>query len=74
MGEIHIFCPIPLNGYKSKCGRLGKKPQNGILELEKLGIGSKEGGEKIYIERLDCALLAPQPAIVLVMNSCMKQV
>jgi hypothetical protein len=47
MGEIHIFCPIPLNGYKSKCGRLGKKPQNGILELEKLGIGSKEGGEKI---------------------------
>ena len=49
MGEIHIFCPIPLKGNKSKCRRLGKKHQNGILELEKVGIGSKAGGEKIQI-------------------------
>ena len=63
MGEIHIFCPIPLKGNKSKCRRLGKKHQNGILELEKLGIGSKEGGEKIYIERLDniSQIALPQP-------------
>ena len=43
MGEIHIFCPIPLKGNKSKCRRLGKKHKNGILEGEKVSIGSKAG-------------------------------
>jgi hypothetical protein len=47
MGEIHIFCPIPLKGNKSKCRRLGKKHKNGILELDKVGRGSKAGGEEI---------------------------
>ena len=47
MREIHIFCPIPLKGNKSKCRRLGKKHKNGILEGEKVSIGSKAGGEKI---------------------------
>ena len=46
MGEIHIFCPIPLKGNKSKCRRLGKKHKNGILEGEKVSIGSKAGVEK----------------------------
>ena len=46
MGEIHIFCPIPLKGYKNKCRRLGKKHQNGILEGEKVSIQSKAGVEK----------------------------
>ena len=49
MGEIHIFCPIPLKGNKSKCRRLGKKHKNGILEGEKVSIGSKAGVEKTYI-------------------------
>jgi hypothetical protein len=46
MGEIHIFCPIPLKGYKNKCRRLGKEHQNGILEGEKVSIESKAGVEK----------------------------
>ena len=46
MGEIHIFCPIPLKGNKSKCRRLGKKHKNGILEGEKVSIGSKAGVEE----------------------------
>ena len=46
MGEIHIFCPIPLKGNKSKCRRLGNKHKNGILEGEKVSIGSKAGVEK----------------------------
>ena len=46
MGEIHIFCPIPLKGNKSKCRRLGNKHKNGILEGEKVSIESKAGVEK----------------------------
>ena len=49
MGEIHIFCPIPLKGNKSKCRRLGKKHKNGILEGEKVSIESKAGVEKTHL-------------------------
>ena len=53
MGEIHIFCPIPLKGNKSKCRRLGKKHKNGILEGEKVSIESKAGVEKLKMDKSD---------------------
>ena len=66
MGEIHIFCPIPLKGNKSKCRRLGKKHKNGILEGEKVSIGSKAGVEKTkYTGSVKVPVFAQWLALVL---------
>ena len=71
MGEIHIFCPIPLKGNKSKCRRLGKKHKNGVLEGEKVSIGSKAGVEKTkHVEEVALLLGEAVPMLRDRMNSC----